>query len=106
VIRRLLGLAVFLLFMHAAVRGGIVWLHYQNFKDGVRETALFAGTKTDEDLRGQVMRLAEQNSVPLNPDSLTVDRAGGVVTIKASYVEMVEWIPTYKRPWEFTVVSR
>ena len=104
-IRRLLGFAVFLLIVHAAVRGGIVWFHYQNFKDGVREAALFAGTKTDEALKEQVMRLAADNSVPLDPDNVSIDRSGSV-TIRASYVEMVEFVPRYRRPWQFSVVGR
>ncbi len=104
-IRKLFGLAVFLLIAHAAVRAGTVWLHYQNFKDGVRETALFAGTKTDEVLKDHVMQLAQENSVPLDPDDVTIDR-GGSLTIRASYVEMVEFLPGYRRPWQFEVVGR
>ena len=104
-IRKILGFAVFLLLMHAAVRGGIVWLHYQNFKDGVREAALFAGNKTDDVLRDHVMQLAQENSVPLEAEYVTIERAGSV-TIKASYVEMVEWLPGYRRPWQFEVVGR
>jgi hypothetical protein len=106
VIRRLFGLAVFLLVVHAGVRGGMVWMRYQNFKDGVREAALFSGTKTDDVLREQVMQLAQQNEIPLDPDAMTIDRSGGSVTIKASYVAMVEWLPGYRRPWAFQVVGR
>lgn len=104
-IRKLLGLAVFLLIAHAALRTGIVWLHYQSFKDGVRETALFAGTKTDEALKDRVMQLAEENSVPLSPEYVTIDRSGSV-TIRAAYVEMVELLPGYRRPWQFEVIGR
>jgi hypothetical protein len=106
VIRRLLGLAVFLLIAHAAVRASIVWFHYQNFKDGVREVALFAGTKTDDALRDQVAQLAQQNSVPLDPDAVTIDRAGGGLTIRASYTATVELVPRYPRRWRFEVVGR
>lgn len=102
-IRRLLGLAVFLLIVHAGVRGSIVWFHYQNFKDGVREAALFAGTKTDDALRDRVMQLAQENSIPLDPEAITINRAGGQVTIRASYVEIVQWEPGYRRPWPFLV---
>jgi hypothetical protein len=105
VIRRLFGLAVVLLIANAAVRAGIVWLHYENFKDGVRETALFAGNKTDEVLKAHVLQLAAENSVPLDPDYVSIDR-GGSVTIKASYVEMVELVPGYRRPWQFDIVGR
>jgi hypothetical protein len=104
-IRRLLGLAVVLLLVHAGVRAGIVWLHYQNLKDGIRETALFAGTKTDEALRDRVMQIAQENNIPLYPEYVTINRAGSV-TIKASYVDTVEWLPGYRRPWQFDIEGR
>ena len=105
-IRRLLGLAVFLLIVHAAVRASVVWFHYQNFKDGVREVALFAGTKTDDALKDQVVQLAQQNSVPLDPDDVAISRAGGGIVITASYVANVELVPRHPSQWRFDVVGR
>jgi hypothetical protein len=106
VIRRLFGLVVFLLIAHATVRVGQVWIHYQTFKDGIRETVLFAGTQTDDALRDRVMALARKNSIPLDPNFVTIDRAGGGLTITASYVEQVQVLPGYRRPWQFDVVGR
>jgi hypothetical protein len=106
VIRRLIGLALLLLLANAGYRVGLVWVHYQSFKDGVRETALFAGTKTDDALKDRVMQLADQNSIPIDRDYVSVDRAGGAVTITASYVEMIPLVPGYVRPWQFDVVGR
>jgi hypothetical protein len=106
VIRRLIGLALLLLLANAAYRVGIVWIHYQSFKDGVRETALFAGNKTDDQLKDHVMELAGENSILIDRDYVSVDRAGGAVTITASYVEMVSVVPGYPRRWQFDVVGR
>ena len=105
-IRRLIGLALLLLLANAAYHVGIVWVHYQSFKDGVRETALFAGNKTDDALKDRVMPLAEQNSIPIDRDYVSVDRAGGAVTSTASYVEMIPVVPGYLRPWQFDIVGR
>jgi hypothetical protein len=32
-----------------------------------------------------------------------VSREGQQTSIDASYVESIEWLPTYKRPWQFSV---
>ena len=101
VIRRLFSLAVILLIANATVRVGLVWIHYQNFKDAVSETVLFAGTKPDDALRDKVMQIARDNSVPLDPTFVTIDRAGGGLTISASYVEQLQILPGYRRPWQF-----
>jgi len=106
VIRRLFSLAVILLIANATVRVGLVWIHYQNFKDAVSETVLFAGTKPDDALRDKVMQIARDNSVPLDPTFVTIDRAGGGLTISASYVEQLQILPGYRRPWQFNVVGR
>ncbi len=105
-IRRLIGTALLALLANAVYHVGLVWVHYQSFKDGVRETALFAGTKTDDALKDRVMELAEQNSIPIDRDYVAVDRAGGAVTISASYVEMVPVVPGYPRRWQFDIVGR
>ena len=105
-IRRLFSLVVILLIANATVRVGLVWIHYQNFKDAVSETVLFAGNKPDDALRDKVMQIARDNSVPLDPTFVTIDRAGGGLTISASYVEQLQILPGYRRPWQFNVVGR
>jgi hypothetical protein len=37
---------------------------------------------------------------------VTIDRAGGGLTITASYVEQVQVLPGYRRPWQFDIVGR
>src|SRR5689334_20827665 len=109
-IKRVLSLIVFLLVINAGVRLGIVYFHDQQFKDAVRELALFAGqppAKTDEALRGKVMQIAQDNEIPLDPDFIEISRnifpgLGEKVTIKFSYAVLVRVLPGYPRRFEFS----
>jgi hypothetical protein len=108
-IKKVLSLIVFLLLANAGYRLAVVYFHDQQFKDAVRELALFAGqppAKTDEALRGKVMQLAQDNNVPLDPDFLEISRSispglGEKVTIKFAYAVMVPVLPGYPRRFEF-----
>jgi len=108
-IKRVLSLIVFLLVVNAGVRLGTVYFHDQQFKDAVRDLALFAGqppAKTDEALRGKVMEIAQNNSIPLDPDFIEISRntaagLGEKVTIKCSYAVLVPILPGYPRRFEF-----
>jgi hypothetical protein len=108
-IKKVLSLIVFLLLVNAGVRVGMVYYHDQQFKDAVRELALFAGQppgKTDEALRAKVMQLAQDNQIPLDPDFIEILRnnfagIGEKVTIKFWYAVMVPVLPGYPRRFEF-----
>jgi hypothetical protein len=109
VIKRILSLLVFLLVANAGVRLGLVYFHDQQFKDAVRELALFAGqppAKTDEALRGKVMELAQEHQIPLDADFVEISRKTAVgigekVTIKFSYAVLVPVAPGYQRRFDF-----
>ena len=76
-IKRIVSILIFLLLVNAGVRLGLVYFHDQQFKDAVRELALFAGqppVKTDETLRAKVMELAQDNQVPLDADYVEISR--------------------------------
>lgn len=101
--RKLVKLAIFLLVVHALYRSVPVYLHYQQFKDAVHETALFFKDKPDEQIIDRVMELAEKYRIPLQRDYVQVRREGERLEIDASYVESIEWLPTYRRVWQFDV---
>ena len=101
--RNVVKLAVFLLAVHALYRFIPIYFHYQQFKDGVHEAALFSRGKTDEQLVDQVMELAEKQQVPLSREYVQVRRENDRTFISASYVEIIEWLPGYRRPWQFDV---
>jgi len=105
-IKKLISLAIFVALAYASVNVGRVYIRYQQFKDAVRETALFAGNKTDEQLTARVMELAQRDSVPLDPEYVHIERVADRVTITASYVEIIKLLPGYERPWQFDIVTR
>src|SRR4051794_2074074 len=105
-IKRLISLIIFLLVVNAGVRVGLVFFHDQQFKDAVRELALFSGTKSEEAVRARVMELAQQNQIPLDPDYVEIRRmsiagTGDHSAIKVSYAVLVKVAPGYTRRFEF-----
>lgn len=101
--RKLLNLAVVLLIVHAGWKIGPVFLRHFEFKDQVTEAARFSGRRSAAELRQQVLALAKQDGVPLDPRALNVQKAGEVVRVDASYTENLEILPRYYYPHEFTL---
>jgi hypothetical protein len=105
-IRRLISLLIFAAIVYAGWNVGAVWFHYNQFKDTVREIALFGGGKADETLKGSVMDSATANRVPLDPDFIQITRRAEVgvgehVTIKVAYAQIVQVLPGYQRRFDF-----
>jgi hypothetical protein len=105
-IKRIISLVIFLLLVNASVRVGLVYFHDQQFKDAVREVALFAGNKSEDVLRAKVMELAAQNQIPLDNDFLDIQHlripgVGDSAIIKFRYAKMVPLFPGYPRRFEF-----
>ena len=101
--RTLFKLGIFLLIVHALYRFVPIYFHYQQFKDAVHETALFSRERTDAQIIERVIELAQKFQVPLSRENVQVRREGERIGIDAAYVESIEWLPTYKRPWQFNI---
>src|SRR3954470_24714171 len=104
-IKRIISLVLVALFINAGVRVGLVFFHDQQFKDAIRELALFSGTKTEEVVRQQVMQLAQQYQIPLDSDYVEITRKsipgmGDHSAIKLSYAVLVKVAPGYTRRFE------
>jgi hypothetical protein len=109
-IKRIISLVIFLLLANAAFRVGLVFFHDQQFKDAVREIALFGTGKTDDVLRNNVMKAAADNGVPLDADYVDVSRKTVVtpndhVVIKVTYAVLVQVAPGYTRRFDFDYTS-
>ena len=102
-LRKVIRLAIPLLIAHALYRSVPVFVNYYQFKDAVKETALFSKDRSDSEVTQRVLDLAAQHDVPLDADSIQIRRDKAYTYIDANYVQDIEWIPTYKRPWTFTV---
>ena len=112
-IKKIVSLIVFVLIVNAGVRLGMMYYHDQTFKDAVREFALFAGTppaKPNEVVLAKVMQLAQDNSIPLDPDYVEISRnssagLGEKVTVKFRYAVNVQLVPGYMRRFDFDYVT-
>jgi len=105
-IRRLISLVIFLLVMNAGIRVGLVYFRDQQFKDAIRELALFSGNKTEDVVRARVMEIAQQNQIPLDPDFVEITRKsepgiGDHSAIKVSYAVLVNVAPGFRRRFQF-----
>jgi ABC-type enterochelin transport system substrate-binding protein len=106
-IRKLLKLAVFLLVANALYQLAPVSLRYFQFKDAVRELALFPQKLNESQLVDKVMEMAEEHSVPLERDDVQVRREpDGSVLIDLSYVETLRFVPGFEYSWQFNVIAR
>jgi hypothetical protein len=106
-IKRVISIVIFLLIMNATARVGMAFFHDQQFNDAVREIALFGAGKSDEILKGSVMKAAAENSVPLDDDFIEITRRTIVgtndkVMIKVAYAINVDVAPGYKRRFDFS----
>jgi hypothetical protein len=109
-IKKLLSLVIFLLLVNAGLRMGMAFFHDQQFKDAVREIALFGGGKPDELLKQQVMEAANKNSVPLEPEYIEISRRSVVVqndkvVIKVAYADLIQLAPGYARRFDFSYTT-
>ena len=101
--KTIIKLAIAALVIHACFRAGSVYVKHYNFKDAVKETAQFSGTKTDDVLHARVIELAKEYQIPLEPANVTVRRVDNHTQIDAIYNEKIEILPTYFYPWDFKV---
>jgi hypothetical protein len=101
--RTLINLAIAGLIVHGVWRAGEVFMVYYEFRDGVRQTAQFAGDRTTDELRIRVLEIAKDLQVPLVPTDVAVRRDREHVFIDASYRSDIELLPNYHHPWDFKV---
>ena len=101
--RTIIRLLVIGLIVHALYQFLPVYLHYQQFKDDVKQTGLFARDLSEAEIAEQVMAHARQRRVPLSPENIQVRRVSSQLFIDAGYAERVKLIPGYAYVWNVQV---
>jgi hypothetical protein len=96
----LIKLAITALLANAAFRIGTQYLVHYNFRDSVREAAMFQA-KTDEELRQRVLEIAAAYNVPQTEDGFTVKRDARTAFVQGSYTKKIEIVPTFVYDWKF-----
>jgi RecA-family ATPase len=102
-VRTLFRLAVLLLVANALYRFAPPYIHYHEFKDAVKEVALFAKDTPETDIVDRVMVLADRYKIPVGRDAVQVTRDRQFTYINLAYEEQIEWVPSYKRAMPFSV---
>ena len=106
--KTLIKLLIAAAILNAAGRYGLsAWTQYE-FRDSVQEILLFGIDASPMELTDEIMREAEKRGVPLERQSLDVQRRQELATASASYVDPIELFPRYIYPktWEFSVEVR
>jgi hypothetical protein len=108
VVTTLIKLLVAAAVLNAAARYGLsTWTHYE-FRDSVEQTLLFGADSSPQELVDAIMSEAERQNVPLDRESVELERRENVDSVKAAYVDEIELFPryTYAKTWEFDVQVR
>lgn len=101
--RNLIKLAIVALVIYALYNFVPVYMNYQQFKDDVRQTALFAGDASEEEVVNRVMTSAQARGVPLVRQSVQVRKINTQTHIDAAYTAPIKFMPWYTYVWEFEV---
>ena len=101
--RTLIRAAIVLLILYALYGFIPVYMQFQQFKDDLRQTALFAGMASEEEVVGQVMTAAAERGVPLARESVQVRKTNTQTEIDAEYTAPIRLMPWYTHPWRFSI---
>jgi hypothetical protein len=103
--KTILKLLLAALVINAAARGGLAAYRYYQFKDAAQQAVLFGNSESEEELQQIIIDRGLSLSLPVDTDSVTVQRAAGRTWADASYRQPIEFFPNQEYPvkWTFTV---
>ena len=105
-IRRIVKIAVFLFIANAVYQVFPVAYRNMQFKDALRELALYSQKASDAEIVNRTMAIADESNVPLEREYVRVRHETGALHIDASYVESLTLLPRYHYRWEFDVDAK
>src|SRR5262245_3677602 len=100
-IRFLVKLAIVALLANAGYRIAVEYLTYVQFRDAVRDAAMFKA-KNDNELNEWIMNLAGDYDVPLEADAVSIRREDRVIYLEGRYQKPIEVAPRVVYPWQFS----
>lgn len=86
---------------NAAYRIGSEYLVFVNFRDGVRDAAMFKA-RNDDELSRMIVDLADEYEVPVGESDFEITRKGREVAVAGHYNKPVEILPRLERSWPFS----
>ena len=105
--KALAGILVFVIAAYAAFQFLPPYFNKYQFSDDVNQIARFSGptTKSEEQIRDEVMKKAREYDLPLKAEAVMVSRDGQKVTISAHYQQVVSLVGGKEVPLDFQVQS-
>jgi hypothetical protein len=101
-IKLILKLAVVALLANATWRVGSAYVAHYKFIDSVEQASLFRGNKGDDVLRRRVFDLASDYDIPVADEDVTLKTVDNHTIIDGMYSRIIELVPGFLYPWEFT----
>jgi len=89
--------------LNAALNVVPPFFHYAKFQDAVRETARFSARATEKDVVDKVMRLADENEIPIDREDVRVTKIKERTHVAIAYSEDLYYVPTQAYRWDFVV---
>ena len=99
-IRTVLRVVILGLIIHALYQFVPLYIRYQQFKDDVKQTALFARGATESEIAQRVMGHAQQRQVPVVYENVQVRRMTSQLFVDVVYQQPVKVLPWYVYPWD------
>lgn len=97
----LVKVAIAALIANALFHVGTEYLTYIKFRDAIRDAAMFKA-HTDADLEIEIMALANDYSVPVQREALSIRREARHVFVDGSYHKDIEIAPRVVYAWPFS----
>jgi hypothetical protein len=80
--------------------GQVYWTGY-DYEDTMKQSARFAETLTDKQIRDRIVARADSLGLPEEAKDVTVERVGRHISVSADYMVMVE-LPLHNRSFHFS----
>ena len=101
-IKRLISLALLALVANATWHVFLAYSAHYKFKDAVNYAAEHRGDKTDDALHDQILQLAANEDLPVQPDDVVVLHEGIATAVTVSYTRAIEVVPNHPYTWSFS----
>ncbi len=101
----LLWLVVLAAVGHVLYKVVPVKIRSSSFYDVMQEQASFGSIKSEDQIKYEVLRRAQELQIPVTPETVTVTRSRSAVTVEAHYTIPIEFFGgAYKYIWKFDPV--
>ena len=101
-IRTIVKLLIAAAIINAAARAGMAAWTYYRLRDEAQQLMRFGTRVTTAELANEIREEAMSLGVTLEPENLEVRRDGDRTLVDASYVQPVEFFPTFTYPLEMS----